>query len=89
MMASMVVVVVVWVSKLDPNLGRSSCSEGFKYQLMQQPLYHYLFLFYSNLYQVQTFGYFTPDFSLHWIAACTLLLSGGKEKNLLVLCRPS
>jgi hypothetical protein len=38
------VVVVVRVSKLDPNLATCSCCEGFKYQPMQQPLYHYLYL---------------------------------------------
>ena len=43
MMAS-VVVVVVRVSKLDPNLATFACCEGFKYQHMQQPLNHCLSL---------------------------------------------
>ena len=38
--SAVVVVVVVRVSKLDPNLATFACCEGFKYQHIKQPLNH-------------------------------------------------
>ena len=62
--SAVVVVVVVCVSKLDPNLATFACCEGFKYQHMQQPLNHCNYLLCNILHQEQTFGNFTPDFNL-------------------------
>ena len=71
--SAVVVMVVVRVSKLDPNLATFACCEGFKYQHMQQPLNHCHYLLCNILHQEQTFGHFTPEFNLHWTLCKAIL----------------